>query len=107
GCGGGSCSDMTGHGCWTCARGHDLTAGPIVPLRDGAVTDEGEVRTVQTVHTPPTDAATCDARALALELAGVRQGQCLDPVAVGVVLRPEEVAVRAVTASFAIRLDGQ
>lgn len=62
---------------------------------------------MQTVGTPPTDAATCDARALALELAGVRQRHWLDPMAIGVVLRPEEAAFRVIVASFAIRLDGQ
>jgi len=50
--------------------------------------------------------ATADARALALELAAVRPATQLDPVALGVVLRPGESALRAVGAGFAIRLDG-
>ncbi|MFC6706855.1 hypothetical protein [Flexivirga alba] len=62
---------------------------------------------MQTVQTPTSDGAVSDARALALELAGVRQCQWLDPMALGVVLRPEEAAFRVVAASFAIRLDGQ
>lgn len=76
----------------------------MVPRRGGAVIDEGEV---VTVRTPTTDAAMSDACALALQLAGVRHCRWVDPVTLGVVLRPNETGFRVVAASFAIRLDGQ
>lgn len=62
---------------------------------------------VRTVPTRTTDAAMSDARELALQLAGGRQRRWIDPVRLGVVMRPDETALRVIVASFVIRLDGQ
>lgn len=54
-----------------------------------------------------TPAAVEDARALALELAGLRPAHVVDPTALGVVVEPGEAALRAVAVWVRWRVDGQ
>lgn len=54
-----------------------------------------------------TMAAVEDARALALELAGLRPRQIIDPAALGIVLEPDEAALRVLDLWLRWLVDGQ
>lgn len=54
-----------------------------------------------------TTAAVEDARALALELAGLRPRQAIDPAALGIVIEPDEASLRTVEVWLRWLLDGQ
>ncbi len=84
----------------------------VVPPRDSVVMDsdvrERRVRLRKQGQAPqavgPAEAA--DARALALELAGLRQGQPIDPMSLGFVLEPSEAPLRVAMSWLRIRADG-
>lgn len=76
-------------------------------------TTEIEVGMRRKIGAPPhppsalAEAAVEDARALALELAGLRAGQAIDPSALGVVLERDEAPLRTVDVWLRWLIDGQ
>lgn len=69
---------------------------------------ERRVRLRKHSHAPPAvgPAEAGDARALALELAGLQSGRRIDSMSLGVVLEPGEVPWRAAISWLRVRVDG-